>query len=71
VAEDPAAAEVEAMDFVKIVAPFRADQLRMLKTEDPQEFRRRILDILHQKRRLDLVRQTDSQQYESLLRIAG
>ena len=66
--EDNLLAETEALEFIKIVAPFRADQLRMLKTADPGEYRHRIFDILHQKRRLDLVRQTDPQQYESLLK---
>lgn len=66
--EDIQAAEAEALEFVKIVAPFRMDQLRILKAADPGEYRQRILDIFHQKRRLDLVRQTDPVQYESLLK---
>lgn len=59
--------EKEALEFVKIVAPFRLDDLKNLKTFDPREYQARLMDILHNKDRLDMVKRNDPDQYQSML----
>lgn len=59
--------EKEALEFIQIVAPFRLDNLKKMKQFDSREYQRRLMDVLQTKMQLDLLKQTDPDQYQSRL----
>jgi hypothetical protein len=59
--------EREALEFLAIVAPFRLEDTKRLKTVQPQEYYRNISEVLSVKRRLDFVKRNDPEQYQLVL----
>ena len=59
--------EREALDFLAVVAPFRLEDTKRLKTVHPQEYYRNMSEVLSVKRRLDFVKRNDPEQYQLVL----
>lgn len=56
--------EREVMDFLQMIAPYRVEDLKALKSANPGEYHRRIVEILGVKRDLDLAKQQDPARYD-------
>jgi hypothetical protein len=62
--------EKEALEFLQIVAPFRVEEIKALKSINPPEFHERIVEILGVKHHLDFVKRNDPERYELMLQEA-
>jgi hypothetical protein len=59
--------EKEALDFIQTVAPFRVEILKKMKQFDYREYQKRLLEVFQTKIQLDMLKQTDPDQYQSRL----
>lgn len=58
------AVDHEATEFLRLVAPYRLDELEALRTSAPDEYRQRVVNLADRKRQLDDLRRADPARYK-------
>lgn len=59
--------EQEALEFIGLVAPFRLEETKALRMFNPEEYHRRLMEVLGMKRKLDFLKRNDPDRYQLLL----
>ncbi len=59
-----AAVDHEAEEFLRLVAPYRLEELEALRTADPEQYRQRVANLADRKRQLDDLRRADPARYK-------
>lgn len=56
--------EQEALEFIRVHAPAKAKWLEKIKVKRPMLYKRMVRHILHRKKRLEMLKETDPERYK-------